>query len=85
MIKVIGIVPDEAKRLVSAIQRNNGDCEGWFKEYNKHPFDYTWYGYRMTVSVLYASYGVIGYTIEYRGITVDVDNELHTIRFINNE
>lgn len=80
-----GFIPPELKRLLSAIQKKHGDCEDWFNAYNKHPFDFTWYGYRMIVEDLHASYGVIGYTIEYRGITVDVDNELCTIRILDNE
>lgn len=78
-------VPVEVKGLVSAIQRKAGDCEDWLNAYNKHPFDFTWYGHRMTVEDLHASYGVIGYTIEYRGVTIDVDNELHAIRIIDND
>jgi hypothetical protein len=78
-------IPTEVKGLVSAIQRKTGDCEDWLNAYNKHPFDFTWYGYKMIVEDLHASYGVIGYSIEYRGITVDVDNELRTIRIIYNE
>lgn len=78
-------VPVEVKGLVSAIQRKAGDCEDWLNAYNKHPFDFTWNGHRMTVEDLHASYGVIGYTIEYRGVTIDVDNELHAIRILDNE
>lgn len=80
-----GRIPTEVKRLVSAIQRKAGDCEDWLSAYNKHPFDFSWYGHKMIVEALHASYGVIGYSIEYRGITVDVDNELRTIRIQDNE
>lgn len=78
-------LPREVKGLVSAIQRKDGNCEDWLNAYNKHPFDFTWNGHRMTVEDLHASYGVIGYTIEYRGVTIDVDNELHAIRILDNE
>lgn len=78
-------IPVELRGLVSTIQRKQGDCEQWLKGYNKNPFGFTWYGYRMIVEVLHASYGVIGYTIEYCGRKVDVDNELHTIRILDNE
>lgn len=45
-------VPVEVKGLVSAIQRKDGNCEDWLNAYNKHPFDFTWYGHRMTVEDL---------------------------------
>lgn len=46
-------IPQELKRLVSAIQRNHGDCEVWFKAYNKSPHGFTWFGHRMIVDLLY--------------------------------
>lgn len=72
-------IPQELKGLVSVIQRKCGDCEGWLKAYNKSPYRFTWFGHRMIVDLLYCSYGVIGYSINYRGYNIVVDNDLNKI------
>lgn len=76
-------IPVELRGLISSIKRKQGDCEQWLKGYNKNPYNFTWYGYSMIVEPLYASYGVIGYSIYYRTYEVHVDNEMRTIEIID--
>lgn len=76
-------IPVELRGLISSIKRKQGDCEQWLKGYNKNPYKFTWYGYSMIVESLYASYGVIGYSIYYRTYEVHVDNEMRTIEIID--
>lgn len=72
-------IPQELKGLVSAIQRKHGDCEGWLIAYNKSPYSFTWFGHHMIIGLLFCSFGVIGYSINYRGYDIVVDNDLNEI------
>lgn len=32
-------IPNELKRLINAILKRDGDCEGWLNGYNRNPWD----------------------------------------------
>ena len=72
-------IPNELKRLINAIVKRSGDCENWLNGYNRNPWGFTWYGFRMMCEPLFGSYGCIGYSIDYRGYEVIVDNDLSRI------
>ena len=72
-------IPNELKRLVNAIVKRSGNCENWLNGYNRNPLGFTWYGFRMICEPLFCSYGCIGYSIDYRGYEVIVDNDLSRI------
>lgn len=77
-------VPNELKRLINAIVKRSGDCESWLNGYNRDPWRFTWYGFRMTCEPLFCCYGLmIGYSIKYRGYEIHVDNELSRIEIID--
>ena len=82
-------IPNELKRLINAIVKRSGDCENWLKGYNRDPWGFTWYDSRMSCLPLFCSYGCIGYSINYKGYAIDVDNELSQIEikyyYIRNE
>lgn len=76
-------IPNELKRLINAIVKRFGDCECWLDGYNRNPWGFTWYGSRMTCEPLFCCYGMIGYSIGYKGYEIHVDNELLRIEIIN--
>ena len=76
-------VPNELKRLINAIVERSGDCESWLNGYNRDPWGFTWDGFRMTCEPLFCCYGLIGYSIKYRGHEIHVDNELSQIEIID--
>ena len=82
-------IPNELKRLINAIVKRSGDCENWLKGYNRDPWGFTWYGSRMSCLPLFCCYRCIGYSINYKGYAIDVDNELSQIEikyyYIRNE
>ena len=82
-------IPNELKRLINAIVKHSGDCENWLKGYNRATWTYTWHGSPMTCEPLFCSYGCIGYSINYKGYAIDVDNDLSQIEikyyYIRNE
>ena len=41
-------IPNELRRLINAIVKRSGDCESWLNGYNRDPWGFTWYGFRMT-------------------------------------
>ena len=77
-------IPNELKRLFNAILKRDGNCEKWLNGYNRNSWGFTWYGSRMTCGPLFCSYGCIGYSINYRGYEIHVDNELSRISIVNN-
>ena len=76
-------IPNELKRLINAIVSRDGDCESWLDGYNKNPFGFTWYGFRMICEPLFCSYGRIGYGINYREYEIHVDNDLSQIEIFD--
>lgn len=72
-------IPAELNRLINAILKRDGDCEKWLDGYNRTPFGFTWYGFRMICEPLFCSYGCIGYSINYREYEIHVDNDLSRI------
>lgn len=76
-------IPGELKRLVNAIVRRYGDCENWLNGYNRDPWRYTWYGARLICELLFCSYVCIGYSINYKGYEIQVDNDLQRIDIID--
>lgn len=76
-------IPAELNRLINAILKRDGDCESLLNGYNRNPFGFTWYGFRMSCEPLFCCYGCIGYGINYRGHKIHVDNELSQIEIIN--
>lgn len=76
-------IPAELNRLINAILKRDGDCESWLNGYNRNPFGFTWYGFRMICEPLFCSYGRIGYSINYKGYEIHVDNELSRISIID--
>lgn len=79
MIKVTSKVPSEVKTIVKAIQKKDGDLEKWLNAYSKRPYNTTYYGDRLIIEPLHCSYGSIGYSIQYRGYDIKVDNEMKEI------
>lgn len=75
-------IPAELKRLINAILKRSGDCEKWLDGYNQAPWRFAWYGFRMICEPLFCSYGCIGYSINYKGYEIHVDNELSRISII---
>lgn len=80
-MKVSKNIPTELKRLINAILKRSGNCENWLNGYcyNRDPRGYTWYGSSMICEPLFCSYGCIGYSINYKGYEIHVDNELSRI------
>ena len=76
-------IPSELKRLINAIVKRSGDCESLLNGYNRNPWGFTWYGFRMICEPLFCSYGRIGYRINYRGNEIHVDNELSRITILD--
>lgn len=76
-------IPNELKRLINAIVKRFGDCENWLVGYNRDPWGFTWYGSRMICEPLFCSYGRIGYSIDYKGFTINVDNDLSRIEILD--
>lgn len=72
-MKIIGEIHPEIKGLVNRILRKVGDCESLLGKRS-------WYGKDIWCGLLFCSYGVIGYDIDYEGFSISVDNELHEIR-----
>lgn len=46
-------IPNELKRLINAILKRDGDCEGWLNGYNRNPWGFTWYGSSIFVSLCF--------------------------------
>lgn len=82
-MRILNDIPNELKRLINAILKRDGDCESWLNGYNRNPFWFTWYGFRMICEPLFCSYGCIGYSINYRGYEIHVDNELSRITILD--
>lgn len=76
-------IPNELKRLINAIVKRFGDCENWLNGYNRDPWGFAWYGFRMICEPLFCSYGCIGYRIYYKGYEIHVDNELSRIKILD--
>ena len=76
-------IPAELKRLINAILKRSGDCEKWLDGYNRDLWRFTWYGSRMICEPLFCSYGRIGYSIDYKGYTIKVDNDLSRIEILD--
>lgn len=76
-------IPAELNRLINAILKRDGDCKSWLNGYNRNPFWFTWYGFRMICEPLFCSYGCIGYGINYRGHKIHVDNDLSRIEILD--
>lgn len=76
-------IPTELKRLINAIVKRSGDCETWLNGYNRDPWGFTWYSFRMTCEPLFCSYGLIGYRIKYKGYGIHVDNDLSQIEIFD--
>lgn len=76
-------IPAELNRLINAILKRDGDCEKWLNGYNRNPFWFTWYGFRMICEPLFCSYGRIGYGINYREYEIHVDNDLSRITILD--
>lgn len=76
-------IPNELKRLIDVIVKRSGDCESWLNGYNRNPWIFTWYGFRMICEPLFCSYGCIGYGINYRGYEIHVDNKLSRITILD--
>ena len=68
-------IPNELKRLINAILKRDG--------YNRDPWGFTWYGFRMICKPLFCSYGCIGYGINYREYEIHVDNDLSRIEILD--
>ena len=75
-------VPNELRRLINAIVKRSGDCESWLNGYNRD-MGFTWYGFRMTCEPLFCCYGLIGYSIKYRGYEIHVDNDLSVVKILD--
>lgn len=82
-MKIPKDIPAELNRLINAIVSRDGDCEKWLNGYNRTPFGFTWYGFRMICEPLFCSYGRIGYGINYREYEIHVDNDLSRIEIID--
>ena len=76
-------IPAELNRLINAILKRDGDCESLLNGYNRNPFGFTWYGFRMSCEPMFCSYGCIGYGINYRGHKIHVDNDLSQIEILD--
>ena len=76
-------IPNELKRLINAIVKRSGDCENWLNGYNRDIYGFTWYGFRMICEPLFCCYGLIGYSIKYRGHEIHVDNDLSQIEILD--
>lgn len=77
-------VPNELKRLINAIVKRDGDCESWLNGYNRDPWGFTWYGFRMICEPLFCWAGnLIGYSIRYRGYEIRVDNDLSVVKILD--
>ena len=75
-------IPNELKRLINAIVKRSGDCENCLNGYNRNPWGFTWYGSRMSCLPLFCCYGCIGYSINYNGYNINVDNDLSQIEIV---
>lgn len=77
-------IPNELKRLINAIVKRSGDCENWLNGYNRDPWGFTWYGFRMVCEPLFCWAGnLIGYRIKYRGYKIQVDNDLSQVEIFD--
>lgn len=76
--------PNELRRLINAIVKRSGDCENWLNGYNRDPWGFTWYGFRMVCEPLFCWTGnLIGYRIKYRGYGIHVDNDLSQVEILD--
>lgn len=76
-------IPFELNRLINAIVKRDGDCEQWLNGFNRNPWHFAWYGSRMICESLFCCYGCIGYSINYKGYNIQVDNDLSRIDIID--
>lgn len=83
MIQADFIVPKGLKRLVNHIIKQDGDLESVLQNYNNDPMNFEWHGKRLIITPLFTSYGTIGYSVEYDGYDLSVDNEFGTIEWNN--
>lgn len=72
-MKVNNAIPHSIRQLINSIKRHHGDCETWLRAYS-NDCNYTYFGYKLEISVLKSSYGAVGYSIFYRGFNVIIDN-----------
>lgn len=82
-MRILKDIPAELNRLINAILKRDGDCEKWLDGYNRNPFGFIWYGFRMICEPLFCSCGCIGYSINYREYEIHVDNDLSRIEILD--
>lgn len=58
-MKVNNAIPHSIRQLINSIKRHHGDCETWLRAYS-NDCNYTYFGYKLEISVLKSSYGAVG-------------------------